>query len=292
MSKHYKLTGRSKTVDGVKVFQIEATEHANSSPDGSWFRKGDQGGWICKETKLSEGSWVGRSCVVIGSVLSSSLVVNRKTKVINSKLTKSRVTDASCITKSCVVESNILNSQVVNSEVTKSTVHDSKLDSDNNLTNSSVRGSTVDNCSFDQSSVNNVKMLMCDVVDTSIVNGSYESGHFVKCTFRVHLQSKLNDLCTVVGAHFTHNDTPVQVTESEYILLIGPAPSSGRTTVAVWDLLTSEVVVSCGCFSGSVDEFIEQINETHADSPLHKDVYLLYAKTIRKWGKLIKQSIG
>lgn len=292
MSKHYKLTGRSKTVDGVKVFQIEATEHANSSPDGSWFRKGDQGGWICKETKLSEGSWVGQSCVVIGSVLSNSLVVNRKTKVINSKLTKSRVTDASCITKSCVVESNIVNSQVVNSDLTKSTVHNSQLNGDNNLTNSTVYDSAVDNCSFDHSSVTNVKMVVCDLTTTTICNGYYESDTFDHCYFRVHEKSKLNDLCTIVGARFMQDSTPVEVTDSEHIFLVGPAPSSGRTTVAVWDLLTSEVVVSCGCFSGSVDEFIEQINETHADAPLHKDVYLLYAKTIRKWGKLIKQSIG
>lgn len=41
------------------------------------------------------------------------------------------------------------------------------------------------------------------------------------------------------------------------------------------------VVVSCGCFSGTLDEFEDRVRETHKDNPRHLREYLAIIGVIR-----------
>jgi hypothetical protein len=62
-------------------------------------------------------------------------------------------------------------------------------------------------------------------------------------------------------------------------LLVGPAKSSGRFTTAYRDEKIG-VRVSCGCFSGSVEDFSEAIEDTHANNVQHLEQYRLFCLLI------------
>jgi hypothetical protein len=62
-------------------------------------------------------------------------------------------------------------------------------------------------------------------------------------------------------------------------LIIGPAKSSGRFTTAYKDKKIG-VRVSCGCFTGSVQEFSQQIENTHEDNKEHLEQYRLFCQLI------------
>ncbi len=66
---------------------------------------------------------------------------------------------------------------------------------------------------------------------------------------------------------------------ADYIT-IGPAISSGRFTTAHVDSKIG-VRVNTGCFSGSVDEFIAAIHETHANNPRALKQYLGFVACIK-----------
>ena len=62
-------------------------------------------------------------------------------------------------------------------------------------------------------------------------------------------------------------------------LIIGPAKSSGRFTTAHIDKELN-VRVNCGCFSGTVKEFSESIEKTHANNKEHLEQYRLFCQLI------------
>jgi hypothetical protein len=62
-------------------------------------------------------------------------------------------------------------------------------------------------------------------------------------------------------------------------LLVGPAKSSGRFTTAFRDADIG-VRVECGCFTGSVQEFSEQIERTHELNETHLQQYRLFRHLI------------
>lgn len=62
-------------------------------------------------------------------------------------------------------------------------------------------------------------------------------------------------------------------------LLIGPAKSSGRFTTACRDEKIG-VRVNCGCFSGSLLEFSQAIEKTHANNEEHLQQYRLFCQLI------------
>ena len=62
-------------------------------------------------------------------------------------------------------------------------------------------------------------------------------------------------------------------------LLVGPAKSSGRFTTAYRDTKIG-VRVSCGCFTGTAQEFSAQIEETHAGNQQHLQQYRLFCQLI------------
>ena len=62
-------------------------------------------------------------------------------------------------------------------------------------------------------------------------------------------------------------------------LIVGPAKSSGRFTTAFRDE-ELDVRVVCGCFSGSVLEFSQQIEATHANNTECLQQYRLFCQLI------------
>lgn len=62
-------------------------------------------------------------------------------------------------------------------------------------------------------------------------------------------------------------------------LSIGPAKSSRRFTTAYKDS-EIDIRVSCGCFTGTVKEFSDAIEKTHADNKEYLEQYRLFAQLI------------
>ena len=62
-------------------------------------------------------------------------------------------------------------------------------------------------------------------------------------------------------------------------LLVGPAKSSGRFTTAYRDTKIG-VRVSCGCFTGTAQEFSAQIEATHEGNQQHLQQYRLFCQLI------------
>jgi carbonic anhydrase/acetyltransferase-like protein (isoleucine patch superfamily) len=69
------------------------------------------------------------------------------------------------------------------------------------------------------------------------------------------------------------------VSKTQDYLTIGPSKSSGRFTTAHVDEKLG-VRVNCGCFSGSVLEFSQAIEETHASNKEHLEQYRLFCQLI------------
>lgn len=67
-------------------------------------------------------------------------------------------------------------------------------------------------------------------------------------------------------------------TTSDY-LVIGPAKSSGRFTTAHKDLKIG-IRVNCGCFSGTLKEFSDAIEQTHKFHQEYLEQYRLFCQLI------------
>ena len=70
-----------------------------------------------------------------------------------------------------------------------------------------------------------------------------------------------------------------KVSKSSHILVVGPLGSRGGFTTFV-RTKNGRILVSCGCFLGSIDEFLDKVKETHGDSK--------YAKEYRAAAELAK----
>ena len=73
---------------------------------------------------------------------------------------------------------------------------------------------------------------------------------------------------------------------SDY-MTIGPMGSRNDYTT-FYKTKTGEIMVSCGCFNGTIDEFIKAVNTTHKDNETYRNKYLYaieYIKNIKLGGK-------
>ena len=61
---------------------------------------------------------------------------------------------------------------------------------------------------------------------------------------------------------------------------VGPAISSGRTTTAHRDEKLG-VRVNCGCFTGTIEEFEQAVEATHAAAPAHLAQYRAFVALIK-----------
>ncbi len=82
-----------------------------------------------------------------------------------------------------------------------------------------------------------------------------------------------------ISGNATISGNAIIQSTADYIT-IGPAISSGRFTTAHVDSKIG-VRVNTGCFSGSVDELIAAIQETHANNPRVLKQYLGFVACIK-----------
>ena len=87
-----------------------------------------------------------------------------------------------------------------------------------------------------------------------------------------------NNCTACTDCNYCKNCTNVQ--SSQDYLILGPAQSSGRMTYAYIDSKLKSLVISCGCFKGSPDEFKAIISKTHKDSPIYLVQYNAFAACI------------
>lgn len=79
-----------------------------------------------------------------------------------------------------------------------------------------------------------------------------------------------------------------EIRSEQELLVLGPALSSGRFTVAIRNIRGS-LEIRTGCFLGGLDDFIEAIKDTHPKgSPEHRQ-YMKFAELIKLHFTLVKR---
>jgi len=71
-----------------------------------------------------------------------------------------------------------------------------------------------------------------------------------------------------------------QLWDSRPILQLGPCGRYGRYTIVFFFEDKSEPIIRCGCFSGTIAEFEEQIHKTHAGT-FHEKEYMAMVRHIK-----------
>ena len=94
---------------------------------------------------------------------------------------------------------------------------------------------------------------------------------------RVYGDAQVSGDAQVYGDAWVSGDAWVE-SQTDW-LLVGPAKSSGRFTTAYRDTKIG-VRVSCGCFTGTAQEFSAQIEATHAGNQQHLQQYRLFCQLI------------
>ena len=95
---------------------------------------------------------------------------------------------------------------------------------------------------------------------------------FIASTARVF------DSARVFGSAVIRGDGRVSK-PGDYVT-VGPAISSGRTTTAHRDEKLG-VRVNCGCFTGTIEEFEQAVEATHAAAPAHLAQYRAFVALIK-----------
>lgn len=138
--------------------------------------------------------------------------------------------------------------------------------------NSSMRGNSV---MYGNSSMrdNSIMHDNSSMYDNSIMRGN--SGMYGNSSMRGNSQI-INT--ALYGCADIRGDGLLK-SRTDYIVL-GPAKSSERFTTAHKDSLIG-IRVNTGCFSGSLDEFIAAIQETHANNPSVFKQYMGFVACIK-----------
>lgn len=74
----------------------------------------------------------------------------------------------------------------------------------------------------------------------------------------------------VYGNAWVHGDAEV-CGDADY-LVIGPIGSRNDITT-FFKTANNDIKVSCGCFTGTIEEFLEKVNETHGNNNYAKNKY-------------------
>lgn len=84
----------------------------------------------------------------------------------------------------------------------------------------------------------------------------------------VYGNAKVRDNAKVYDCALVHGDAEVHG-DADY-LVIGPIGSrNDRTTF--FKTANNDIKVSCGCFTGTIEEFLEKVNETHGNNNYAKE---------------------
>jgi len=111
------------------------------------------------------------------------------------------------------------------------------------------------------------------VYGSAIVSGDAH----VSGSARVYGSAIVSGDAHVSGSARVSGDARISKTSDH--LVVGPAKSTGRFTTAHIDAKIG-VRVNCGCFSGTVREFSEAIEKTHANNPEALAQYRLFCQLI------------
>ena len=114
--------------------------------------------------------------------------------------------------------------------------------------------------------------------DAQVSGNAWVSGDaWVSGNARVYGNAQVYGDAWVSGDAQVYGDARVE-SQTDW-LLVGPAKSSGRFTTAYRDTKIG-VRVSCGCFTGTAQEFSAQIEATHAGNQQHLQQYRLFCQLI------------
>ena len=94
-------------------------------------------------------------------------------------------------------------------------------------------------------------------------NLSQEGSAWVSDDARVYGKARVSDEAWVSGEAQVHRTT--------HVMTFGPAGSRNGTTT-FYRNKNNSISVTCGCFNGSIDDFLAQVEITHGDNK-HGQVY-------------------
>ena len=236
--KKYELTGETKEIGGVKLHRIRALIDIPAHA----VKVGDLGGWIEVERNLSQkgAAWVTDSALVMDSarVTDSALVMGTACVTGKARVTGSaRVTGKARVMDSARVTDTAL---VMGSAwVTGSArVMDEALVMDSARVTGKAR----------------VMDSACVMGAACVMDSAWVTG-----------KARVTDSARVMGTAL--------VTKSSDCITIGAIGSRNDTTT-FYRGADGKIYVSCGCFSGSIDDFAAKVKAVHAGTK-HEKTYLL-----------------
>lgn len=136
--------------------------------------------------------------------------------------------------------------------------------------NAKVSGNTIVSGNakvFDNAEVRNYAMVSGIVSDNAKVYGNA----MIFDNAIVSDNAMVNGNAKVCGKARISKDA--YITNTNDYILIGPIGS--RDAITTFYLTKDKtIMVKCGCFNDTIDKFIDKVNETHKDNPIHLNNYI------------------
>ena len=271
--KHFKLLkDDSIEIDGVKLYRIEATRDIPQHG----VKKGDRGGYIEKEDNLQDNAWVGRNAKVYGNALvCEEAVVTDEARVFenaqicgNSMVSgEAKVYGSAEIDENAQIEDEVevygeakVYGNVLIFE--KAEIYeDAQVSGDATVAGvAQVYGDAVVNGNAqvcENAQVYGSAWILGDaeVYGNACVSGETEIRYGVCLTDEAYVKNN-EDFCFFYGFGRTNRRTTFFKTKEGNIFVV------------------------CGCFEGTLEEFIEKVKETHGDNKFAKE-YLSIVEVVK-----------
>ena len=247
--KHFKLLkDDSIEIDGVKLYRIEATRDIPQHG----VKKGDRGGYIEKEDNLQDNAWVGRNAKVYGNALvCEEAVVTDEARVFEN----AQICGNSMVSGEAKVYGNVLIFE-------KAEIYeDAQVSGDATVAGvAQVYGDAVVNGNAqvcENAQVYGSAWILGDaeVYGNACVSGETEIRYGVYLTDEAYVKNN-EDFCFFYGFGRTNRRTTFFKTKEGNIFVV------------------------CGCFKGTLEEFIEKVKETHGDNKFAKE-YLSIVEVVK-----------
>ena len=268
----FRLTDNKRKVGRTNLYQIEALKNFNE------VKAGELGGWLQTESNLSqEGDcWVGNGAVVYDAArVVGNAMVTGQTRVFGMALISD---DARILDEAEVYGHARVQDKALVSLRAKVYGHSVVRDNAKIYGEAHIFGASK---IFDYANIAGRARIYGD----AMVHGYSEVDDQVRVYDNAHIEDTyLGENSSVYGyarvrhasvsgqskifGDFTFNGNfqfrgNASIVSSASLLLLGPAKSSGRFTTAHRDSKIG-IRINCGCFSGTVAEFISAIEKTHA----------------------------
>lgn len=275
----------------VKLRRIRATRSFVVG-DNYQVTTGTVGGYIQNRKNISGNGWVAETAVVRGRAVvgDSAVLLGRATAQDQAKVKgRAMVSQEAVIRDNAVIrdhacvsgQANIGGDAVVmeqghvyhNASVTdQATVKGSSRVCDY----ATVRGNAV---TSDQSRIQDSAV----VLGTSVVSEMAKVGGMTCLAGRSTVQGD-----AIVFLPTTRMVPDLEIRSEQELLVLGPALSSGRFTVAIRNIQGS-LKIRTGCFCGDLDDFTEAIKDTHPKGSPEYRQYMKFAELIKLHFTLVKR---